>query len=69
MIEPDLMHDSLVKAWQEQGMNESQIEMASKYSDMFTSPTVMAISGPVMGVIFGVIFGLIVGLFTKRDRR
>ena len=58
----------MMKAWQEQGLSEEQIEMASQMAGMFTSPTSMLIMGPIGGVISGVILGLIVGFFTKRDK-
>lgn len=68
MVEPDFMKNTMMKAWQEQGMNEEAIETAWKFGQMFTTPTSMLVMGIFMGVIGGVILGLIVGLFTKKDR-
>ena len=67
-IEPNFMHDAMVKAWQDQGLNEEQIEMASKMAGMMTSPTMMFLMSILSGVIGGVILGLLIGLMTRKER-
>lgn len=61
------MRDAMTAQYEEQGMSEEQIEMASSMAGAFMSPMFLALSQIIGGAIIGTIIGLIAGLFMKRE--
>lgn len=53
--------------WEEQGLNDEQIEMASGMVGMFTNPVFLSITQVFNGVITAVVISLIAGLVLKRE--
>ncbi len=69
-IVPDysqMMMDKMVEVWEEQGMTDQQIEVASSVMSKFQNPELAFILGIVMGVLFGFIISLIVAAITKNN--
>ena len=67
----DVMQDAMSTAMQEQfesqGLDDEQIEEATKMAGMFTSTPVMAIFGLIGGLVSGLIYSLIASAIMKRD--
>lgn len=49
-------------------MSEEQVEMALKWSKMFVSPKIMALTGFFGNIILGVILGAILSFFIKKEK-
>jgi hypothetical protein len=70
VINPDFSSDMLAAMhaqWEEQGLSEEQIEMASGMTGMFTNPIFLSFSQVFNGVIMAVIIALFAGLVLKRE--
>ncbi|HTX88202.1 MAG TPA: DUF4199 domain-containing protein [Bacteroidales bacterium] len=71
-IYPGFAQEILDKAQQQMleknpNMSDSQIEIAMKYTRMFTSPVMMAVWGLLANVFFSVVLGLLVSIFIRKE--
>ncbi len=62
----DELYGSLTAQFEEQGLDDEQIETALGYSQMFQGPVAMVFSSLFGGAIAGIITGGIAGLFMKK---
>lgn len=70
VINPDFSNDMLAAMhaqWEEQGLSDEQIEMASGIVGIFTNPVFLSLSQVLNGVIMAVIIALVAGLVLKRE--
>jgi drug/metabolite transporter (DMT)-like permease len=70
VIAPDMMAEILKNTEQQmidKGMPDDQIEMAMKYTRMFTTPMAQAIVGIIFTAFFGAILSLIVAAIFKKN--
>jgi Protein of unknown function (DUF4199) len=63
----EMIKDQQIKAMQEKGMSDDQIENAMRIASMFMSPEAIVIIGIIFGLIFGLIIGLLVTIFTQKN--
>lgn len=63
----DQMKEAMLTKYEEQGLNEEQIEMAMSMAAGFTSPLAICIFAIIFGTLFGFIFSLIIGAIMKRE--
>jgi hypothetical protein len=70
VIAPDMMAEILKNAEQQmidRGMTDEQIQMAMKYTRMFTTPVAQMIVGILFTAFFGAILSLIVAAIFKKN--
>ncbi len=70
VIAPDMMTEILKNTEQkllDGGMSDEQVEMAMKYTKMFTTPTAQVIFGLLFTAFFGAILSLIVAAIFKKN--
>lgn len=65
---PNMIREKQIMTWEDQGMDQAQIDQASSMMEMTTSPAAMLVFGIVGGVFGGFIVALIVTIFTKNQR-
>ncbi|MEM6362387.1 MAG: DUF4199 domain-containing protein [Bacteroidota bacterium] len=63
----DRIQEAQIRAMEEQGLGEDQIEQALEISSGFTSPEIVLVIGLFVGVLFGFILSLIISAFTKNS--
>ena len=73
-INPGIIDDILVKAEEDMltkypDMSDEQIEQALSYTEMFTSPAIMAVFGFFGNLLASTIFSLIIAIFAKREKK
>ncbi len=64
----DFIREEQIRAMEEQGMSDSEIDQAMEIAGAFTTPEAIFGLGLIMGVIFGLIIALIVSAITKKDK-
>ena len=62
----DELYGSMTLMWEEQGLNDEQIESALGMTKMFQGPMGMVLSSLFGGALAGLIVGAIAGLFMKK---
>ena len=62
----DELYSSMTVMWEEQGLNDEQIENALGMTQMFQGPVGMVLMSLFGGAIAGLIVGAIAGLFMKK---
>ena len=60
--------DNAYQSWEAQGLNDSQIAQAEKFTEFFLNPSVISIFAILFTVFFGFIVSLIVSAITKNSR-
>ena len=55
------------ETWEKQGMTEQQIEQARWFSEIFTSPEIILISGFILVVLGGLVWGAVSAAITKTE--
>ena len=69
LIAPDFfteMQSSMVAIWEDQGLSDSEIDVALGYTSMFQGPTSMAVFAFAGGIFFGILLSAILALFMKK---
>lgn len=71
IIDPTIIEtikEQQLLAFEQQGLNDEQIEQAAAMSSKFMTPSIMAASAFFVYLIFGIIIGLIMSLIFKNAR-
>jgi hypothetical protein len=73
-INPGIVDDIMIKAEEDllskyPDWSDEQIAQALSYTEMFTSPTIMAIFGFLGNLVASTIFSLIIAIFAKREKK
>ena len=73
-INPGIIDDIMIKSEEEiltkyPDWSDEQIDQALSYTEMFTSPTIMAIFGFFGNLVASTIFSLIIAIFAKREKK
>jgi hypothetical protein len=73
VINPSIIENILTEAEENilagnPNISDEDLETALHYTEMFTSPIMMAIWGFIANVIFGTILSLIIAIFAKREK-
>ncbi|MEM6525667.1 MAG: DUF4199 domain-containing protein [Bacteroidota bacterium] len=63
----DRILEAQMKAMEEQGLSDDQIEQTMELTSSFTNPEITLIFGLFMGVLFGFLLCLIISAFTKNS--
>ena len=57
----------LEETWQQQGLTEEQTEQTRRFSEIFTSPEIILISGFILVVSGGLVWGAVSAAITKTE--
>jgi hypothetical protein len=73
VIDPSLIQNILTEAEENilastPDISDEDLETALHYTEMFTSPVMMAVMGFIANVILGAILSLIIAIFAKREK-
>lgn len=62
------MKEQQIMQMENQGMSDSEIDQAMRFSEGIMTPMGISLIGLVMGIFFGFIIALILSIFTKKSR-
>ena len=63
----DMIEANMIEQWEEQGLDDEQIETAKGYASMFTGPVFMTIATFFGTLFWGAIISLVVSAVMKKD--